>query len=115
MSDTNTYPKLPHYPLPEFSVEASHFTERALDEGIISQAEAAFLQRHFYKATYFYHLLKVHKNLNNPLGRPIVSAMDSVTTGFSIYIDQFLQPLSQNLPSYIRDGIHLLDTFHLYP
>lgn len=34
--------------------------------------------------------------------------MDSVTTGFSPYI-QFLQPIVLQLQSYIRDGIHLLE------
>lgn len=42
-----------------------------------------------------------------PPGRPIIAAMDSITTSFSTYIDQFLQPLVQNLQSYIRDGTHL--------
>lgn len=65
------------------------------------------------KFPYFYNLLKVHKYLNLQ-GCPIVAAMESVTSGFSIYIDQFLQPLAQSL-HYNRDGIHLLDTLQSYP
>lgn len=45
----------------------------------------------------------------NPLGRLIVASMDSITTSY-----QFLQPLAQALPSYIRDNIHLLELLHPY-
>lgn len=40
--------------------------------------------------------------------------MKSVTRFFSIYINHFLQPLAQNVPTYIRDGTHLLDTLKAY-
>lgn len=40
--------------------------------------------------------------------------MDSVTTGFSQYIDQYLQPLVHQLQSYIRDDSHLLELLSPY-
>lgn len=40
--------------------------------------------------------------------------MDSVTTGFSLYIDQYLQPIVRQLQSYIRDGTHLLELLSPY-
>lgn len=46
--------------------------------------------------------------MENTPGHPIVAAMDSVTSVFSKYIDQFLQTPAQNLPSYIHDSTHLL-------
>lgn len=49
-----------------------------------------------------------------PPGRPIVAAMESVTTGFSQYIDLYLQPIVKQLPSYIRDGSHLLELLASY-
>lgn len=40
--------------------------------------------------------------------------MDSVTSGFSLYIDQFLQPIVLRLQSYICDGTHLMELFSPY-
>lgn len=57
---------------------------------------------------------KVHKDQQHPSGRPIVASMNSVTSGFSLYIDSFLQPLAQNIQSYIRDSIHLLELLAPY-
>lgn len=49
-----------------------------------------------------------------PPGRPIIASMESLTNGLSTYVDTFLQPLVQTLPSYIRDSSQLLDTFKTY-
>lgn len=111
LSDTNTYSTLPSDPTSQFALEATILVNQALTDEIISKSEASFFKKNLYKVPYFYHLPKIHKDLTNPPGRPIVAAMDS---GFSIYIDQFLQPLAQNLPSYIRDGPHLLDMLKPY-
>lgn len=63
---------------------------------------------------YFYHLPKIHKNPVNPPGHPIVAAINSITSGFSLYVDQFLQPLVQRLQSYIGEGIHQLKLLKTY-
>lgn len=114
LSDTNTYIKLSTDPLPRFTSEATVLITNALKDHIITPQEASFLVREFHYTPYFYHLPKVHKNSINPPGRPIVAAMESITSGFSLYVDQFLQPLAQSLQSYIRDGIHLLDLLSPY-
>lgn len=114
LSDANTYTKLEKDPLPEFTSEAHQLINDAASEGIINKTETAFLKHDLYNRPYFYHLPKIHKDPINPPGRPIVAAMESVTSYFSIYIDQFLQPLAQNLPSYVRDSIHLLDMLANY-
>ena len=46
-------------------------------------------------------LPKIHK-VNNP-GRPVVSSVYSHTEKLSAYLDEFLRPLAEKLPSYIRD------------
>lgn len=86
----------------------------ALSDGLLSKSEASFFHRNFYNAPYFYHLPKVHKSLDNPPRCPIVVSIESITTSYSLYIDYFLQPLAQALPSYIQDGIHLLGLLCLY-
>lgn len=44
----------------------------------------------------------------HPPGRPIMASKNIVTSGFFLYIDFFLQPLAQNLQSYIQDSTHLM-------
>lgn len=107
-------PGSPVNPIFQFSLEATTLVNKALTDEIISKSEALFLKKNFYKVPYFYYLPKIHKDLTHPPGHPIVAAMESVTSGFSIYIDQFLQLLAQNLPSYIRDGPHLLEMLKPY-
>ena len=46
-------------------------------------------------------LPKVHKP-NNP-GRPVVSSVNSHTEKLSAYVDEFLRPLAEKLPSHIKD------------
>lgn len=51
----------------------------------------------------FYMLSKIHKP-NNP-GRPVISSVNSHTEKLSAYVDEFLRPLAQALPSHIRDTV----------
>ncbi len=55
-----------------------------------------------------YTLPKIHKPYKDvPPGRPIVSAIGSLTEKISAFIDFFLQPLVCSLPSYQRyNGLH---------
>ena len=51
----------------------------------------------------FYLLPKIHKNLENPPGRPIVSSIDCATERISMMLDIILQPLLLTTKSYIKD------------
>ena len=53
-------------------------------------------------------LPKIHKP-NNP-GRPIISGCDSPSANLSVFLDYYLKPIVQNLPSYIRDIDDFLKT-----
>ena len=55
----------------------------------------------------FYGLPKIHKS-DCPL-HPIVSGFDGPTYYLSAYITHFIQPLSSNLPSHIKDTKHFLN------
>ncbi len=61
----------------------------------------------------FYLLPKIHKP-NNP-GRPIISGCDSPTDRLSSFIDTYLKPLCNSLPSYIKDTNHFLQTIFNLP
>lgn len=51
-------------------------------------------------------LLKIHK-VNNP-GRPVVSSVNSHTEKLSAYVNEFLRPIAEKLPSYIQDTTHFI-------
>ena len=51
----------------------------------------------------FYLLPKIHKNLENLPGRPIVPSIDCPTERISIMLDIILQPLLLTTKSYIKD------------
>ena len=51
---------------------------------------------------------KIHKNKQNPPGRPIVSANSHPTENISQFVDSHLNPLVPKLPSYIKDTTHFL-------
>lgn len=49
----------------------------------------------------------MHKNVTPPPGRPIVAGIDSLTSR-AILVDEFLKPLVQKLPLFMKDSMHLL-------
>ena len=49
-------------------------------------------------------LSKIHR-VNNP-GRLVVSSVNSHTEKLSAYVDEFLRPIEEKLPSYIQDTTH---------
>ena len=51
----------------------------------------------------FYLLPKIHKRLSRVPGRPVVSHVGFHTERISSFIDFHLQPLAQNVKSYIKD------------
>ena len=64
-----------------------------------------------HRTSRLYFLKKIHKN---PMSiRPIVSSCNSITENISKFIDTWLQPYVQTLPSFIKDTtdfINLLET-----
>lgn len=102
-----TYEKLRKDTLSEFIEESNLIVAQV--EGILSKTKAAIFRKPFFQVPYLYHLAKIHKDINNPMGRPTVAFMDSITTSYSLYIDHLHQPLTQALPSFIWDGTHLIE------
>ena len=55
-----------------------------------------------YRTSQLYFLKKIHKN---PMSiRPTVSSVNSVTENISSFVDGWLNPLVQKLPSYLKDS-----------
>ena len=78
-----------------------------IDDEIDQQAYSYLLPRRSSPAR-FYILPKIHKNKQNPPGRPIVSANSHSTENISQFVDSHLNLLVPKLPSYIKDTTHFL-------
>ena len=68
----------------------------------------------------FYILLKTHKTENPELplgypGRPIVSACGFLTVNVSAFFDDILDPLTESLPSYIKDTTDFITKIRQLP
>uniref|UniRef100_A0A671PBT2 Uncharacterized protein n=1 Tax=Sinocyclocheilus anshuiensis TaxID=1608454 RepID=A0A671PBT2_9TELE len=76
--------------------------EDAVSSNVIDQLISAFLYVQHPRVPLFYTLPEIHKSLETPVGRPIVSGIGSVTENNSEYGDYYLKPLS--LPFTIPPG-----------
>ena len=63
----------------------------------------------------FYHLPKIHKRLQNVLGRPVISNSGYYTEKISSFLDHHLQLLVQVVKSYIKDTNEFLKKLRSLP
>ncbi|XP_078510279.1 uncharacterized protein LOC144769955 [Lissotriton helveticus] len=75
----------------------------------ISKKEADYLRTTEPVIPYFYSLPKTHKNRVPPPGRPIVSGIKSILEPLSQFADQYLRPLVQSTPTYLKDTRDLIN------
>ncbi|XP_041424973.1 uncharacterized protein LOC121395471 [Xenopus laevis] len=80
----------------------------AFDMGVIDKSTKEFLTTDFPRIPTLYVLPKIHKTLENPPGRPIVSGIGSLLEPLSKFIDHHLQELVRNLPTCLKDTNDLL-------
>ena len=88
--------------------ELEELLNTAKDQNWISKKEYDFLLCQHPRFASYYMLPKVHKNLQNPPGRPIISGNESITEPASKYVDYFIKPFVAKLPSYIQDSTQVL-------
>ncbi|CAH2219502.1 Hypothetical predicted protein [Pelobates cultripes] len=103
LRDVETYRVLKYDPTDEFLFKYKEILEDGRSGGLLSGDEYEFILNRHPKIATFYCLPKVHKNLDEPSGSPIVSGVNNLTQNGSLYIDKVLRPLVETLPSYIRD------------
>ena len=84
--------------------------DKMVDDDELDRSCASFLSNFAYRTAQFYMLPKIHKRLDNPPGRPIVSGNNCPTERISQFVDYFLKPIVKNTRSYIRDTTHFLNT-----
>lgn len=86
--------------------------DNALENKTIDSQTHTFLKVDYPIIPVFYFLLKVHKNLQNPPGRPIVTSTDYIFSPLAKHLEKILTPLIKNTRSYLRDTNHFLETLH---
>ncbi|CAJ0956764.1 unnamed protein product [Ranitomeya imitator] len=108
LGDSSCYRRLPADPTDIFKGKLDHLFEQAFRHGILNKKEVTFLTTDHPVVPTFYLLPKVHKSLENPPGRPIVSGISGLFEKPCTYLDFFLQPMAMSLKSFIRDSSHLI-------
>ncbi|XP_044135914.1 uncharacterized protein LOC122927779 [Bufo gargarizans] len=103
------YVPLPSDPTVVFKKKLDQLLKSARDMFIITKKEHQFLEVSEPIIPTFYMLPKVHKDLHNPPGRPIVAGIGGLCEQACTYLDFFLQPMVLGLPSYVRDSLHLIE------
>jgi len=103
LDDDKFYSKLNRDPTKQNNSDIKAKVTDLLHRDIINKKTASDLVEGHPKAASFYILPKIHKNLQNPPGRPIVSSNGCPTERISCYVDQILKPLVKTLPAYIQD------------
>ena len=96
----------------------SLYVNNMLQRGQISQNTSNYLTTDIDRTQQFYSLPKIHKDINNPPGRPIVSGSGGPTEKTSQFVDHFIGPLVPLSESYIRDSTHMiniLNKFNILP
>ena len=94
------------------------YVNNMLQRGQISQNTSKYLTTDIDRTQQFYLLPKIHKDIQNPPGRPIVSGSGGPTEKISQFVDHFMGPLVPLSRSYIRDSTHMiniLNNFKIIP
>ncbi|KAF7642341.1 hypothetical protein LDENG_00259770 [Lucifuga dentata] len=112
LNNPEYYHKLSSNPLSNTQEKLRGMLTTAKEEGWITKQEHDFLWCEHPRIPTFYMLPKVHKNVESPLGRPIISSNGSLTEPASQFVDFHIKPLAQQLPSYIQDSTHVLKVLH---
>uniref|UniRef100_A0A8C5QIP1 Reverse transcriptase domain-containing protein n=1 Tax=Leptobrachium leishanense TaxID=445787 RepID=A0A8C5QIP1_9ANUR len=103
LNNESHYKKLDCDPCQNIQKEIKSILYDTLMNNLISKRDYNFLDCPFPRVPHLYLSPKVHKDLNNPPGRPIVSGCGSIFQPLSIFLDAHLQPLALATKSYLRD------------
>ncbi|XP_041430880.1 uncharacterized protein LOC121397711 [Xenopus laevis] len=109
LADGNVYKKVDSDPLASIQQCIANCVLDAMEAGIVDDDLKKFLIKDNPITPILYTLPKIHKNLENPPGRPIVAGTDSVLSPLAVFLDKILQPLVQNTNSFVKDTTHLLN------
>ncbi|CAJ0961764.1 unnamed protein product [Ranitomeya imitator] len=109
LADPGVYERLTCDPKFAIAREIKTVMDSALDNKIIDQDLYDFLIVKFPVTPVLYTLPKIHKSLEHPPGRPIVSGCNSILSNIGILLDKVLNPIASNAESFIRDTADFLE------
>lgn len=92
----------------EYKNELQVLIKQSKNNGVLNKKESLYLDPSTCRRPIIYFLPKVHKNAQNPPGRPIVNGIDSVSARLGQYIDFFLKPLVSSTKAYLKDAKHAI-------
>lgn len=101
-------------PMDQYKDAIEQLVSTAHSRGWITDKEKDFLIVKYPICPVFYGLPKIHKSLENPPLRPIVSSIGCLTEPLSQYLDFSLKKYVTELPSYLGDTtdvLRILDSF----
>ncbi|XP_053546886.1 uncharacterized protein LOC128638774 [Bombina bombina] len=104
ITDQKTYRILQTDPTNQLKRYIDEKLDRWCEMGSITIQEQKFLKRDYPIAPTIYTLPKIHKDPNNPPGRPIVSARGSLLQPLAEFLDFHLQPMVKRMKSYTQDS-----------
>ena len=110
LGDESFYRKLSSCPITQFKKEIHGKLQSFLDDQEIDKNEFEFMKVDFPVTPVIYTLPKIHKRLDSPPGRPIVSSIGSLTEKISTFVDSSLKPHVTALPAYVRDSMDMINT-----
>ncbi|XP_071986734.1 uncharacterized protein [Engystomops pustulosus] len=108
LSDTTIYHKLERNPTGRITTAIQKTLDKYNTLGIIDWDVRTFLTKINPITPVIYTLPKIHKNLTNPPGRPIVASSDSILSPLSILLEKILTPLVKTTPSFLLDTSEFL-------
>ncbi|XP_073435684.1 uncharacterized protein [Dendrobates tinctorius] len=108
IGDQDVYRKLSQDPKFQIIRNIGNIVKPALEQGLIDKEIFDFLLHITPTTPILYTLLKVHKSMRDPPGRPIVAGTDSVLSHVGVYLDKILNPLAQRATSYVKDTTDFL-------
>ena len=106
LNDRNYYQKLDKNPTVDHEKLVNNTINDLLSENAIDEDTASLLHPSKSRIPKFYMLQKIHKE--GMPGHPVVSSVSSPTEKISAFVDEFLKPMAQELPSYMKDTTHFL-------
>lgn len=90
------YEPIQEDPFSELNNKYSKHLKTAIEARVISKGELRFLTIQQPSKALFYHLPKIHKDLINPLGRPVIPRLNNTTSNLSQYLYTLLQDYVRN-------------------
>jgi peptide-methionine (R)-S-oxide reductase len=108
LNNTLHYKKLDTDLTPKIRKDILTTTRKYMHKGLISEKAFNIINTPDTKPARFYTLPKIHKNIEDPPGRPIMSANGHPTEKLSEFIDMHLNPYLKEIKSYVKDTNHFV-------